>query len=123
MVWHVVHALLMLGPAVFPCPYPTPYATSSPPTGVSATGATLQGTVNDNGGATTVSFEYGLTTCYGSSTPGTPGTISAGTGPTAVSAPISGLVCNTRYHFRTRAVSGSGTATGSDVTFTTAPCP
>jgi hypothetical protein len=39
-----------------------------------------------------------------------------------ISGGISGLVCNTSYHFRARATSASGSAAGSDATFTTAAC-
>lgn len=110
------------------CPYPTPIATSNMPTNVSATSAMLNGVVNDNGAVTTVTFEYGLTSCYGSSIAATPGTISAGAGATTILASIGlspdpPLACNTLYHYRVRAVSAAGTTTGNDTVFTTAACP
>jgi hypothetical protein len=43
-----------------------PTATTGSAGEVTAAGATLNGTVNDNGSTTTVSFDYGLTTDYGS---------------------------------------------------------
>jgi hypothetical protein len=87
----------------------------------SASGATLNGTVNDNNAATAVTFDYGLTTDYGSSISG--GTIIAGSGPTAVSAAITGLSCNSSYHFRVSGANSVGTGTGSDGTFSTTACP
>ena len=36
--------------------------------------------------------------------------------------PITGLVCNTTYHFRTVAQNSFGSANGADRAFTTAPC-
>ena len=45
---------------------------------------TLNGTVNDNGASTTVTFEYGLTNAYGNSAAATTGgTVGAGAGVTA----------------------------------------
>ena len=110
------------------CAYPTPIATSAEATNVLATSATLNGFANDNGAATTVTFEYGPTNCYGSSIAASPNSVAAGTGNTAVTASIGAfpdpaLSCNTRYHYRIRAVSASGTTTSSDMVFTTAACP
>jgi hypothetical protein len=48
--------------------------------GISATGATLAGTANPRGTATSGSFQYGLTTSYGSTTPA----VSLGAGMTSV---------------------------------------
>jgi hypothetical protein len=101
-------------------PYPRPSAVTDAASAISATGATLNGTVNDNGAETTVSFDYGLTTGYGNSATATPATVSAGSIP--VSATLSGLSCNTTYHFRVKGVSDAGTTNGSDQTFTTSAC-
>jgi plastocyanin len=54
-------------PAVTPTP--TPVVTTNPATKVAAFSATLNGTVNPRGATTMVSFQYGLTTSYGSNTP------------------------------------------------------
>jgi hypothetical protein len=43
--------------------------TTDPATQVAQTGATLNGTVDPNGKATTYRFDFGTTTAYGSSTP------------------------------------------------------
>lgn len=100
-----------------------PTATTGSASSVSATGATLNGTVNDNGATTTVSFNYGLTASYGTTVAATTGgTVNAGAGSTAVARALTGLTCNTTYHFRVSAVSSGGTTNGSDNTFTTGAC-
>lgn len=101
--------------------------------------ATLTGTVNPNGDATTVVcppgikapslycatvnrpttyyFEYGTTTSYGSRTP--TATLSSSTTATAVSAGVQGLEASTTYHYRLVASNGAGTSYGADMTFET----
>jgi uncharacterized repeat protein (TIGR01451 family) len=96
-----------------------PTATTNPATTLVTTSVTLNGSVNDNGGDTTVTFDYGTTTAYGSSITAAPGTLAANTGNTAVTAFLSGLACNTTYHFQVNAVNAAGTAIGADRTFTT----
>jgi hypothetical protein len=100
-------------------------ASSGPPvcvttaaTAVTGTSATLNGTVNANGLSTTVTFNYGLTTAYGTTVPGVPATVT-GTTVTPVSAAITGLANNTTYHFRVVGVNSGGTTNGNDMTFTT----
>jgi len=101
---------------------PLPTVTSNAASGITATGATLNGTVNANGNNTTVTFDYGTTTGYGSSATATQSPVT-GSSNTAVSAAISGLTCGgTTYHFRVKGVNGGGTANGSDLTFTTGVC-
>ena len=98
-----------------------PTVVTNAATSVTPSGAVLNGTVTANGASTAVSFEYGLTTAYGTPVPGTPTPV-LGTTPTAVSANISGLLGNTLYHYRCVGVNSSGTTNGNDMTFTT-PCP
>lgn len=99
------------------------FTTSSAPAAVTGaasnlapTSATLNGSVNPNGRATTWHFEYGTTNHYGTST----ATQSAGadTNAVPVSAAISGLTTGTTYHFRVVATSDAGTAEGADQTLT-----
>ena len=99
-------------------PPPAPTAATLAGSSVTATGATLNGTANANNNTTAVSFEYGLTTAYGSTVAATPGTLTDSTG-TAESATVSGLTPATLYHYRIKAASGAGIAYGSDQTFTT----
>ena len=94
-----------------------PLVSTGNATAITSTSATLNGSVNPEGQATTYYFEYGTTTTYGTQTAST----SAGTGTAAVnvSAPIASLMPNTRYHYRLVATNASGTTLGSDVSFTT----
>lgn len=95
-----------------------PSAITEIATSVTRFAATLNGTVNDNLFNTTVSFEYGLTTAYGSTIAATPGSVSSNT-DTAVSANISGLTPYTLYHYRVVATNAVGTTFGQDQTFVT----
>jgi hypothetical protein len=88
-------------------------------TNITATGATLNGTVNPNGLSTTVKFKYGTTTAYGSSKSG--GTL-AGSADQAVTATLTTLTCGTKYHFKVKATNSSGTTNGADATFKTSAC-
>lgn len=98
-----------------------PSVVSTPATGISQTGASLNGTVNDQGAATTVSFQWGTTTAYGQSLSAAPVPAGAGLSPETVA--ISGLACNTTYHFRITGNNGvGGTQYGNDLSFITAPC-
>ncbi len=105
------------------CAVATPTAQTNPATTVTSTSATLVGIVNDNGSATTASFEYGESSCYGSSTGASPGSVAANAGVTAVVATVASLKCDTYYHYRVIATSGSGTMKGDDAIFRTAACP
>lgn len=97
-----------------------PSVSSNAASGVQAATATLNGLVNDNNAVTAVTFDYGLTTAYGSTLSG--GSVVAGAGTTAVAAPLSGLSCNSTYHFRVKAINSVGTGYGSDRSFTTTAC-
>ena len=93
-----------------------------PATSVTASGATLNGTVNAGTYTTTVYFDYGTTVLYGTSVSAVPGTVT-GTIVTSVDASLSGLTPNTLYHFRIRGESSNGTSTGIDRTFDLVPTP
>ena len=54
-------------------------------TGVTASGASLNGNVNPNGVATSYHFEYGLTDAYGARSPAVDAVLGAPTAPTPVS--------------------------------------
>lgn len=95
-----------------------PAVTTGSASGVTSSAATLNGTVNPNGAATTCHFEYGTTTGYGTSTAddNSPG---SGTTAVNVSANLTGLTASTLYHFRLDCTNSGGTSNGSDATFTT----
>jgi N-acetylneuraminic acid mutarotase len=94
-----------------------PATTTQAATNVTTNSATLNGLVNDSGASTTISFQYGLDTNYGTSVIATPATIEAGIGNTNVTSNISGLTCSTTYHYRVKAINSVGTSYGADQTF------
>jgi len=101
----------------FTSPSTVPAATTSVATNVTATSATLRGSVNPNGGATTAYFEYGLTASYGSVSSSV--NVGNGTNSAPVSINVSNLLNGTNYHFRIVANNSHGTRTGSDMNFPT----
>jgi hypothetical protein len=106
-----------------------PSAQTSSPASETSTGATLSGAVNPGNQTTTYFFQYGLdpslrppgssSALYDQSTPAQ--TLPADSSTHTVSAPISGLIPNARYHVRLVASNASGTTFGPDQTFTTPP--
>ena len=105
-----------------PACYTAPTVTTNAATGVTSAVATLNGTVSSNGGATTVTFEYGLTAAYGASIAATPSPLAANDANIPVSAQVIGLNCNTVFHYRVVATNSTGTTNGLDGTFTTGGC-
>ena len=101
-------------------------ATTNAATAVTATGATVNGTVNPNGQAATYAFEWGLTTSYGNEAPLAPASAGSGSANVPVSLDLGGLASGTVYHYRVIAFDAGGETTGADQTFTTggtAPTP
>jgi len=86
---------------------------------ISSNGATLKGTVNGYPDST-VSFEYGTTTSYGSTVVANISSV-PGSAIIMASKTITGLAPNTLYHFRAKATNSAGYLFGVDQTFTTAP--
>ena len=97
-----------------------PEATTDPATDVAGTSATLNGSVDPNGGVTSYVFEFGPTAAYGDQVPVVPGDAGSNDGVNAVQSPVTGLARGATYHYRVVAVSPAGTASGADETFTTA---
>ena len=104
------------GDGIFTTPS-APSAVTGSSTSVTVSSATLNGTVDPNGRATTWYFQYGTSTGYGSRTPAQ----SAGSGTTAtgVAAAVSRLRPGRLYHYRLVATSDAGTSRGADRTFST----
>ncbi|HRH31130.1 MAG TPA: SwmB domain-containing protein [Candidatus Paceibacterota bacterium] len=90
-----------------------PILTTEAASGVTATGATLNGTITA-GEATTQGFEYGPTTSYGT-TVSSIGSFVAG----AFDEILSGLSASSTYHARSFATNDFGTGYGNDISFTT----
>lgn len=99
-----------------------PTAATGAATGVTSWVATLNGTVSSNEGATTVSFQYGLTAAYGSAIDATPSSLGASDVNAAVSAEVIGLNCGSTFHYRVVATNSGGTTYGLDQTLTTGAC-
>lgn len=98
-----------------------PTVLTTPASSVTTTGATLNGTVNANGSSTTVTFEYGTATSYGTTVTADQSPVT-GTIVTAMSKAITGLTPNTTYHYRVVGQNANGTSYGADMTFyTSAP--
>jgi hypothetical protein len=103
----------------FTTPMWKPTVTVEAPTAIGSGGATLRGTVNPNGFATTYQFEWGATTAYGSTVPLTPKSIGSEALPLSVSEAISGLTGAKTYHYRIMASNSEGTSYSSDQVLTT----
>ncbi|MBX3293622.1 MAG: carboxypeptidase regulatory-like domain-containing protein [Acidobacteria bacterium] len=107
-----------------------PAVTTNAATSVTPTSATLNGTANPNGDATTGWFRYSATspgTCndsFGARTPATGGTdLGSGTSGVPYSQSVSGLTPGTPYFFCAIAQNSGGTSFGALQTFTAAAAP
>ncbi|MBK8252377.1 MAG: hypothetical protein IPK82_06875 [Polyangiaceae bacterium] len=108
----------------------TPSVTTTAANGITATTATLNGSANPNGDATTGWFRYSTVdpgTCndtFGTRAPAAGG-VSLGSGATSVAyaQPISGLTAGTTYYFCAIASNSVGPGFGSVLSFTTAAPP
>ena len=99
-----------------------PSATTQAATAVTGTTATLNGTVNPQGSATTAQFIYGTdsTLTTGTTTIPVPAlTIGTGTADVPVIEPLTGLKPSTTYYYEVQATNSVDTTTGSIMNFTT----
>lgn len=94
-----------------------PTVTTGPATNVTQNTVTLTGKVDAHGVSTTYTFQYGISTNYGSQT--TAVAVPAGSGAVTVTSSIQGLKAGQAYHYRLVAVNASGTTNGADATFKT----
>ena len=102
--------------------YAKPAVTTSAATAVTGTGATLNGTVNDNYAATTTAFIYGTDPNLATGTTtvtASPSPVTQGSGNTAVTYPLTGLQPNTTYYFEAQGTNPAGAVTGAILSFTT----
>jgi len=107
--------------ATAPAMASAPDATTEAATAVSYEQATLKGSVNPLGAATSYWFEYGETTSYGTKIPASPKSVGSGSSSVLVSNLVTGLKESTTYHFRVVAENEKAEkATGEDAEFTTA---
>ena len=114
-------ALMLGAPAAASADNPVaPAVTTGAVKDVTQTTATLTGTVDPKGTATTYHLEYGTSDSYGLST--AEKSAGSGSGAADVEAAISALTNTTTYHYRVVATNSAGVVRGADRTFaTTAP--
>src|SRR3984957_405235 len=93
-----------------------PVVTTNAASGITQTGATLNGSVNPEGAATTYHFEYGTSTSYGTITPVPDGSAGSGTSAVNESAAITSLTPGTTYDYRIDATNVTGTTHGANQT-------
>jgi hypothetical protein len=97
-----------------------PLGTSVFASNVAADSASLQATINPNGGDTHYYFEYGTTVAYGSYAPLGPPGEDIGTDATAeVLVHVQGLSAGTKYHYRLVVSQDGEVFDGNDVSLTT----
>jgi phosphodiesterase/alkaline phosphatase D-like protein len=96
-----------------------PIVITGPSRDVTASSATIGGTINPNGMATTYYFDYGLTPAFGGKVPLTPQSAGSGTSPVSVTTSLAGLKANTTYYYRLVAVNSDGTSNGANMTLQT----
>ncbi len=94
-----------------------PTVTTGIASSIGPTSVMLAGTTNPNGTDTSVSFQYGTTTSYGSTTSGQDE--GSGLSSESFTLSVSGLNPSTVYHYRAVAGSSGGTVYGVDKTFRT----
>ena len=100
--------------------YEMPLVTTSPATSITCDGAILNGSITAQNYTVGTSFDYGLTTAYGSTITATPSSVT-GTSATPISATVSGLTAGATYHYRAVGTVSSSPIYGSDQTFTVYP--
>jgi len=91
-----------------------PLATTNAAGSITSSTAILNGSVTANNATTTVTFEYGTSTSYGSTLNATPSSITGATA-TSVTANLTGLLASTTYNFRVKAVNSVGTTYGANL--------
>jgi hypothetical protein len=95
-----------------------PGVTINSATNITGSSGTVSGTVTPNGSDTTWQFEIGIDTSYGGLWPFFGAVVVSGP-TTDVSQVITGLVADTTYHYRLKAVNAGGTTYSSDMSFHT----
>lgn len=87
---------------------------------IGAEQVTFNATVNPNGGATTLYFDYGTSSQFDNTL--TYGSVGSGLSDVSVDTLLEGQDCSTTYQVRARAVNSAGSTTGNVQEFTTLSC-
>jgi bacillolysin len=119
LVWGGSHGTHPITGGLYRPPGPT--VTTEAATAITASEATLNGTVNPNGLATSSWFEYGVDTLYGVTT--SADALGSGNAPLPTAFAATGLSCGTTYHYRAVASNSAGVGSGLDRSFSTEACP
>jgi len=100
--------------------FTAPTVSTEASSAVTASQATLNGSINPEGvaGTTTYRFDWGADSNYGNSTPETDS--GGGSSSVPAAATISGLAPGSTYHYRLVGSNASGSSFGGDESFTTA---
>jgi hypothetical protein len=99
----------------------SPVVSTGAVTAITTTQATLSATVNANGGATALHFDWGRDYLFDSTL--TYGSTITGLSDTSVNITVPGLICGATYQVRARAVNSAGTSLGNVQEFTVTSCP
>jgi streptogramin lyase/ubiquitin len=104
-----------------------PTATSQPAGSVGLTSATLTGSINPKGQATTYHFDWGETAAYGNKSPAVDASVGSDSSKHLLEGALTELTPDHTYHFRIVATNcggcAEGTTYGADETFTSAALP
>jgi hypothetical protein len=97
---------------------PLPVAVTGSAITITATSATLHGSINAGVVSTATSFEYGTSNAYAQTISGSPSSVS-GASPAAVSAELTNLTPGTQYYFRIKGTNSTDSTVGDGMSFTT----
>lgn len=109
--------LWLLLPGIAQAAVTKPGVTTGAAASITQSTATLTGSVDPNGAATTYFFQYGTTSLYGAQT--APASAGKGSKAVHVAIPVAALAPFTRYHYRLVAQNAKGLTKGKDRTFKT----
>jgi len=96
----------------------TPVVTTVAANAITASSATIRGTVNANGQTVAASFNWGTTVSYGNSIAATPASVT-GSSATNISATLASLLPNTQYQYRAAGTVGTTPTNGANAAFYT----
>jgi hypothetical protein len=97
--------------------YALPVLSAGTPSAISSAGATVNGTLNPDGLATTYTVSYGPTSGHGTTTAAV--AVPAGTSTNPIAVALPGLAANATYHYAITAANAYGSASTADATFAT----
>ncbi|MDP1846697.1 MAG: fibronectin type III domain-containing protein [Solirubrobacteraceae bacterium] len=98
-----------------------PLVTTAAASSITTNAATITGTVDPNGAATTYEIQYGTSSAYGLRS--SPRNAGSGGDPVAISVRLTGLTQNTIYHYRLVATNAAGVRSSADRSLRTQATP